>query len=88
MMPSVHIDNRGIEPTKRLDYSILTAEVKYSINFTKSRKRIVLSVHDNGSNNFLFVNATKIYQFKVKDSEMKDYALCLDNISKDVTINK
>ena len=41
----------------------------------------------NGSNSFLFVNATKIYQFKANDSEIKDYALCLANISKDFTIN-
>ena len=34
-----------------------------------------------------FVNATKIYQFNAKDSEIKDYALCLGNISKDFTIN-
>ena len=26
------------------------------------------------------VNATKICQFKAKDSELKDYALCLHNI--------
>ena len=26
------------------------------------------------------------YQFKIKDSEIKDYALCLGNISKDFTI--
>ena len=36
---------------------------------------------------FLFVNATKIYQFKAKYSEIKDVALCLSNISKDFTIN-
>ena len=36
---------------------------------------------------FLFVNAKKIYQFKGKNSEIKDYALCLGNISKD-NINK
>ena len=29
----------------------------------------------------------KIYQFKAKDSKIKDYALCLGNISKDFTIN-
>ena len=34
-----------------------------------------------------FVNATKIYQLKAKDSEIKDYALCLCNVSKDYTIN-
>ena len=35
----------------------------------------------------LFVNATKPYQFKAKDSKIKDYTLCLGNISKDFTIN-
>ena len=30
---------------------------------------------------FLFVNTTKIYQFKPKDSEIKKYPLCLGNIS-------
>ena len=44
-------------------------------------------MHYNGTNNFLFVNATKIYQFKVKDSEMKKYPLLLGNISKDFTAN-
>ena len=41
----------------------------------------------NGSNSFLFVNATKIYQFKAKDSNIKKYPLCLGNISKDFTAN-
>ena len=30
------------------------------------------------------VNATKIYQFKAKDSEIKYYILCLGNISKKI----
>ena len=34
----------------------------------------------------MFVNATKRYQFKAKDSEIRDYELCLVNISKDFTI--
>ena len=33
----------------------------------------------------VFVNATKIYQFKTKNSEIKPYPLCLGNISKDFT---
>ena len=40
-------------------------------------------MHFNGSNSFLFVNATKIYQFKAKDSEINKYPLCLGNILKD-----
>ena len=35
----------------------------------------------------MFVNAAKISQFKAKDSEIKDYTLCLGNISKYFTIN-
>ena len=35
----------------------------------------------------LFVNATKVYQFKAKNSEIKDYALCLGDVSEDFTIN-
>ena len=63
------------------------AEAKYFVNFTQPRKRFVLSLRYNGSNSFLFVNATKIYQFKEKDSEIKDCTLCLGNISKYFTIN-
>ena len=47
----------------------------------------MLSLHYNGINSFLFVNVTKIYRFKEKNSEIKDYTLCLGNISKDFTIN-
>ena len=46
----------------------------------------ILLIRYNGRNSFLFVNATKIYHFKAKDSEIKDYTLCLGNISKDLTI--
>ena len=48
----------------------LTAEAKYPVNFTQSGKRYVLILNYNGSNGFLFVNATKVYQFKAKDSEI------------------
>ena len=41
----------------------------------------------NGSNSFSFANARKIYQFKAKDSDIKDYILCFGNTSKDLTIN-
>ena len=43
------------------------------------------SLHYNGSNSFLFVTTTKICQFKANNSEIKDYALCLSNTSKDFT---
>ena len=77
----------GEGPTQGLDDTTLTAEAKYPMNFTQPGKRFVLSLHYTGSNSFLFVNATKVYQFKAKNSEIKDYALCLGNVSKGFTIN-
>ena len=58
----MHIDNKGKDililgegPTQRLNDTTLTIEAKCSINFTKSGKKFVLSLHYNRS------NATKIY---------------------------
>ena len=94
MSSSGHVDNKGKDililgerPTQGLDYTTLTAEKKYLINFIQLGKRFVLSLHYDGSNSFLFVNVTNVYQFKARNSKLKDYPLCLDNISKDFTIN-
>ena len=94
MSSSAHVDNKGKDililgegPTQGLDDATLTAEAKYPINFTQSGKRFVSSLNCNGSKNFLFVNDTKVYQFKAKNSEIKDYALFLGNFLKDFTIN-
>ena len=67
----MHIDNKnkdililGKETAQWLDDTKLTTEAKYPINFTKPHKSFQLSLQYNGSSNFLFLNATKIYQFK------------------------
>ena len=67
-------------PTQGIDYTTLTAKAQYSINFSRSNRKFHLSLHYDGSNSFLFVNATKIYQFKANDSKCP---LWLGNISKD-----
>ena len=92
MSSLVYIDNKGKDililgksPTQGLDGTTFTVEAKYSINFTQSNRKLCLSLHYNGSSSFLFDNAAKIYQFKVKDSEIKIYPMCLGNISKDFT---
>ena len=89
MSSSVHIDNinrdiliLGEGTTQELDDTKLTAEAKYPINFTQLERKFILSFRYNRSNSFLFVNATKIYQFKAKDSEIKTCPFCLGNISK------
>ena len=90
----VHVDNKkkgilvlGGFPTQDVDNIMITTEAKYPNNFTELRKRFVLSLHYNGSRDFLFVNAVKMYQFKAKVSEIKPYPFCIGNISKIFTFN-
>ena len=67
MSSSVHTDNKGKDilildkgPTRALNHT-LTVETQWSIHFTRPGIKLCLSLHYNGSNSFLFVNATKIY---------------------------
>ena len=76
MNSSVHIDNKGKDiltigggPVQRLNDTTLTAEDEYYFKFTQLYRKFCLSLHYNGGNSFIFVNATKIYQFKARDSE-------------------
>ena len=59
----------------------------YSINFTVTKKKFCWSLHYNGANSYLFINATEIYKFKAKDSEIVATPLCLGNILKDWSVN-
>ena len=86
MSSSVHIANKnkdiftfGEVPTQELGYTKLTAEAEYSNNFSRSQKQFYLSFHDDERNSFLFVNATKIYQFKAKISKITPYPLFSGN---------
>ena len=85
MSSSVHIYNKNKDvwilcegPSQGLDHTTLTREAQYPINFTKPRKRFVLTLQYNGSNSLLFVNATK------KPVQSKRL---WNNISKYVTVN-
>ena len=78
---SIHADNRkkyilvlGKGLTDGLDDATVTTKTKYSINIIK--KKICLNVHSNGSNSFLYADGVKIYQFKAKDSKIKEYIHC------------
>ena len=59
----------------------------YKINFTENIKKFCLSLHNNGTSSYLFVNGTEIYKFKAKDSEIVASSLCLGNISKDFSVD-
>ena len=94
MSSSVHIDNKGKYiltlgggPIQRLNDTTLTAEDEYYFKFTQLNRKFCLSLDYNGGNSFIFVNATKIYQFKAKDSEIKKYPLRLGNVPVDFSAN-
>ena len=53
----------------------------------KKNKKFCLSLHYNGANSYLFVNGTEIHKFKAKDSEIVASPLCLENISKDFSVD-
>ena len=59
----------------------------YSINFTKANTKFCLSFHYNGANSYLFVNGTEVVKFKAKYSEIVETPLCLENISKDWSVD-
>ena len=66
MSSSVHVDNKGNDililgqrPTQGLDDTTLTAEAKYSANFTQSKKKFILRLYYNENKGLLFVNAAE-----------------------------
>ena len=63
----------------------LYAEKLYSQNFTAVNKKIVLSLHYNGDDSYLFINGKRELKFKAKDDQIVKEILCLGNISDDWT---
>ena len=64
MSSSVHVYNKGKDPTQGLAEHSFTAEKMYSINFTDHKEKYCLRLHCNGANNYLFVNCTDLLNLK------------------------
>ena len=71
----------GKDFTQGINSTTIYAEKLYSINFTENYKKFCLSLH------YLFVNGTETHKFKAKDSEIVATPLCLENISKDFSVD-
>ena len=74
MGSSLHVENKkkdllilGKGPTQGIKKT-LTSEKMYSINFAEHNKKFCLSLHYNGTSNYLCINGKEIHNFKVKDS--------------------
>ena len=55
----------------------------YETNFTEPNKKFVLSLHYNGDNSYLFVNAVEQLKFKADNNEIQKLPITLGNISSD-----
>ena len=65
----------------KLINTTIQAEDELKTNCPAPHKKIVLSLHYNGDNFYLFVNNVQQYKFKKKDSEIKANKLILGNIT-------
>ena len=59
----------------------------YPINFTVTKKKFCVSLHYNEANSYIFVNGKEIVKFKAKGSKIAASPLCLENISKDWSVD-
>ena len=78
MSGSVHASNKtqnilvlGKAFIQKINNTTIHAGKMYSPNFSVENKILVLSLHYNGDNFYLFVNGQKVTQFKAKNSEIK-----------------
>ena len=94
MSSSVHVDNKGKDIlilgeglTQGLDDTTLTVEANIPLNLYNQIEDLYLVYVIMEAKLSYLLMLQKIYQFKVNDSEIKKYTLCLGNVSKDFTIN-
>ena len=73
MSSSVHANNKirnilvlGKDFVQRLENTTINAEKLYSIYITENNKKFCLSLHYNGANSYLLVNAQKFINLKQK----------------------
>ena len=67
----------GESPTEGLGGLTLTAE----------KNILLIKLHYNGANSYLFVSGAEIIKLKAKDSDINRIILCLGNISKDFFVD-
>ena len=85
---SVHATNRanhiylmGTGLTQGINDTTIYAEKNFYRNFTDFGKKIILSLHYNGDNSYLFVNGRQELKFKAKTDQLVKEKLCIGNLS-------
>ena len=70
----------------QINNTTIQAKSELKTNCTLPQK-LILSVHYNGDDSYLFVNNIQQYKFKAKDSEIKIRKLCLGGFSNDSSLS-
>ena len=85
---SIHATNRanhiylmGTGLTQGINDTTIYAEKNFYRNFSDFGKKIVLSLHYNGDNSYLFVNGRQELKFKAKTDQLVKEKLCIGNLS-------
>ena len=71
----------GRDFIQKINDTAIYAEKMYSPNFAVDNK--IFCLHYNGDNSYLFVNGKEVTKFKVNNSELIKYRICLEGLSKD-----
>ena len=84
----IHSDNKanniyvmGDGIVQGVNDTTLYAEKIYSQNFTQPNKKFILSLHYNGDDSYLFLNAKHKLKFKCKTESLVKEKLCIGNLS-------
>ena len=85
---STHANNRanniyvmGERFIQGINNTTICAEKKFYINFTDPGKKIIISLHYNGDDSYLFVNGRQELKFKRKTDQLVKEKLCIGNLS-------
>ena len=88
---SKHANNKannfmGNDHIQKINDTTIYAEKNFHTNFTRTEKKIVLSLHYYNDDSYLFVNGRQELQFKTKNDQMSiEKKLCLGNLSSEWT---
>ena len=85
---SIHANNKanhiyvmGKDYIQKNNDTKIYAEKMYNRNFTDPGKKIVLSLHYNDNNSYLYVNGNQELKFKAKTDQLVKEKLYLGNLS-------
>ena len=76
-----HIYPMGTGLTQGINDTAIYVEKKFYRNFTDFGKKVMLSLHYNEDDSYLFVNGRQELKFKAKTDQLVKEKLCIGNVS-------